>query len=131
MDYIIIFGRTYVEQILRLEAMFEKLKTAGLKLSPSKCHLFRKQIKHLVHNLRRWHCSRSRSNLPCKGLAHSEDCMQCFVCCTCYKRLIRKGFRQDCLSLAISNTGRYSLPNQENQRFLSTTGMCIRTTKNI
>ena len=49
LDDIIIFSRTYEEHILRLEAFFEKLKAAGLKLSPSKCHLFKKQIKYLGH----------------------------------------------------------------------------------
>ena len=49
MDDIIIFSRTYEEHIFCLEAVFEKLKAAGLKLSPSKCHLFKKEIKYLGH----------------------------------------------------------------------------------
>ena len=49
LDDIIIFGRTCEEHILQLEAVFEKLKAAGLKLSPSKCHLFKKLIKYLGH----------------------------------------------------------------------------------
>ena len=49
LDDINMFSRTYKEHILRLEAVFEKLKAAGLKLSPSKCHLFKKQIKYLGH----------------------------------------------------------------------------------
>ena len=53
LDDIIIFSKTYGEHILCLEAVFEKLKITGSKLSPSKCHLFRKQMKCL-------HCSRPR-----------------------------------------------------------------------
>ena len=49
LDDIIIFSKTYEEHLLRLEAVFEKLKNAGLKLSPSKCQLFRKEIKYLGH----------------------------------------------------------------------------------
>ena len=41
----------YLDDIIRLEAVFEKLKAAGLKLSQSKCHLFKKQIKYLGHIL--------------------------------------------------------------------------------
>ena len=42
LDDIIIFSKTYEEHILYLEAVFEKLQKAGLKLSPSKCKLFQK-----------------------------------------------------------------------------------------
>ena len=49
LDDIIIFSKTYEEHILRLEAVFEKLQKAGLKLSPSKCKLFQKEIKYLGH----------------------------------------------------------------------------------
>ena len=46
---IIIFSSMSEEYILQLEAVFEKLMPAGLKLSPSKCHLFKKPIKYLGH----------------------------------------------------------------------------------
>ena len=49
LDDIIIFNKTYEEHILHLEAVFEKLQKAGLKLSPSKCKLFQKEIKYLGH----------------------------------------------------------------------------------
>ena len=40
LDDVIIFSRTYEEHLERLTAVFEKLREAGLKLSPSKCHFF-------------------------------------------------------------------------------------------
>ena len=35
--------------IERLEAVFQKLAKAGLKLKPSKCEFFKKRIKYLGH----------------------------------------------------------------------------------
>ena len=49
MDDIIVFSRTPEEHIHRLRAVFEKLKAAGLKLKPSKCDFFKKEIKYLGH----------------------------------------------------------------------------------
>ena len=48
-DYIIVFSQTPEEHLVRLQAVFDKLKTAGLKLKPSKCELFKKQINYLGH----------------------------------------------------------------------------------
>ena len=49
LDDVIIFSRTYEEHLERLIAVFEKLREAGLKLSTSKCHFFRREIKYLGH----------------------------------------------------------------------------------
>ena len=49
LDDIIVFSRTPEEHIHRLRAVFEKLKAAGLKLKPSKCDFFKKEIKYLGH----------------------------------------------------------------------------------
>ena len=49
LDDIIVYSRTYEEHLVRLEAVFHKLKEAGLKLSPSKCHFLCKEIKYLGH----------------------------------------------------------------------------------
>ena len=49
LDDIIVFSRTPEEGIHRLRAVFEKLKAAGLKLNPSKCDFFKKEIKYLGH----------------------------------------------------------------------------------
>ena len=49
LDDIIVFSRTPEEHIHRLNAVFNKLKAAGLKLKPSKCDLFKQQINYLGH----------------------------------------------------------------------------------
>ena len=49
LDDIVVFSKTYEEHISRLEAVFKRLVAAGLKLAPSKCHLFQHQIRYLGH----------------------------------------------------------------------------------
>ena len=47
LDDIIIFSDTKDKHLKRLEAVFQKLAAAGLKLKPSKCFLFREEIEYL------------------------------------------------------------------------------------
>ena len=49
LDDIIIFSDTEEEHLKRLEAVFQKLCAAGLKLKPSKCFFFREEIEYLGH----------------------------------------------------------------------------------
>ena len=49
LDDIIIYSWLYEEHIVRLEAVFKKMKETGLKLSPSKCRFLCKDIKYLGH----------------------------------------------------------------------------------
>ena len=49
LDDIIVFSRTPDKHVHRLRAVFEKLKAASLKLKPSKCDFFKKEIKYLGH----------------------------------------------------------------------------------
>ena len=49
LDDIIIFSDTKEEHIKRLEAIFQKLMAAGLKLKPTKCHFFKDEIEYLGH----------------------------------------------------------------------------------
>ena len=49
LDDIIIFSDSKEEHLKRLEAVFQKLAAAGLKLKPSKCFLFREEIEYLGH----------------------------------------------------------------------------------
>ena len=49
LDDIIIFSSTPEEHLERLEAVFQKLGAAGLKLKPSKCNFFREEIQYLGH----------------------------------------------------------------------------------
>ena len=49
LDDIIIFSDTKEEHLKRLEAVFQKLCAAGLKLKPSKCFFFKEEIEYLEH----------------------------------------------------------------------------------
>lgn len=49
LDDIIVFGKTFQEHLGRLEQVFRKLHGANLKVKPSKCNLFAKQVSYLGH----------------------------------------------------------------------------------
>ena len=49
LDDIIVFSQIPEEHLVRLQVVFNKLKAVGLKLKPSKCELFWKQINYLGH----------------------------------------------------------------------------------
>ena len=46
---VIVFSKTPEEHIVRLRAVFKKFKQAGLKLKPSKCDFFRRELTYLGH----------------------------------------------------------------------------------
>ena len=48
-DDIIVFSQTVEEHISQLQTVFNRLKSAGLRLKPKKCHLFRRKVKYLGH----------------------------------------------------------------------------------
>ena len=49
LDDIVIFSKDLASHLERLEAVFQKLEKAGLKLKPSKCELFQRQLAYLGH----------------------------------------------------------------------------------
>ena len=49
LDDIIVFSDNPTDHIVRLEAVFKKLATAGLKLKPFKCFFFKEEIDYLGH----------------------------------------------------------------------------------
>ena len=49
LDDVIVFSRTIQEHLERLDIVFSKLKEAGLKLKPKKCHLFKREVLYLGH----------------------------------------------------------------------------------
>lgn len=49
LDDIIILSKTFDEHIQNLEQVFERLKTANLKMNPKKCKLLQKQVSFLGH----------------------------------------------------------------------------------
>ncbi|GFT08815.1 retrovirus-related Pol polyprotein from transposon 17.6 [Nephila pilipes] len=49
LDDIIIVGRTFEDHFRNIRRVLEKLKIANLKLNPSKCNLFRREVDYLGH----------------------------------------------------------------------------------
>ena len=48
-DDIIIFSATVDDHLQQLDEVFGRLKAAGLKLKPKKCHLFQQKVQYLGH----------------------------------------------------------------------------------
>jgi len=49
LDDIIIFGKSFEEQLARLREVFSRISSANLKLKPTKCSLFRRSVSFLGH----------------------------------------------------------------------------------
>ncbi|XP_020298020.1 uncharacterized protein LOC109862393, partial [Pseudomyrmex gracilis] len=49
LDDIVVFGKSFEEEVTNLKKVFLRLRAANLKLNPKKCNLFRKQVKYLGH----------------------------------------------------------------------------------
>ena len=49
LDDVIVFGSTIAKSIERLTCVLDRFRDAGLKLKPSKCHLFQKEVAYLGH----------------------------------------------------------------------------------
>lgn len=48
-DDVLVFSRTLVDHMQHLHAVIERLRRAGLKLKPSKCHFIWKEVEYLDH----------------------------------------------------------------------------------
>ena len=48
-DDIIVKGEDVASSLAHLREVFRRIRTAGLKLNPSKCELFRREITYLGH----------------------------------------------------------------------------------
>ena len=49
LDDVIVYGRSFGEELKRLEEVFSCFASAGLKLKPSKCMLFQTSVTYLGH----------------------------------------------------------------------------------
>ena len=49
LDDTIVYGKTFLEELERLEEVFVRFESAGLKLKPGKCVLFQKSVAYLGH----------------------------------------------------------------------------------
>ena len=51
LDDIVVFSDSKAEHVKQLAAVFERLQEHSLKLKPSKCNFFRKEINYLGHRV--------------------------------------------------------------------------------
>ena len=49
LDDVIVLGSTFEEELVRIDEVFSRLKSAKLKLKPSKCSLFQHDVEFLGH----------------------------------------------------------------------------------
>ncbi|KAG8198200.1 hypothetical protein JTE90_015298 [Oedothorax gibbosus] len=49
LDDIVIVGKEFNDHLINIRKVLTKLRYAGLKLSLSKCHFFRREVKYLGH----------------------------------------------------------------------------------
>jgi transposase InsO family protein len=49
LDDVVVFGKTFDEVLERVERVFSRFHQYGMKLRPSKCHLFKRKINYLGH----------------------------------------------------------------------------------
>jgi transposase InsO family protein len=49
LDDVVVHSQTFEEHLDRLSEVFERLQAYGLKLKPSKCHLFKQRLAYLGH----------------------------------------------------------------------------------
>ena len=54
LDDSIIFSETFETHLERINMVFERLRSAGLKLKASKCELFRPEVSFLGHTIVRF-----------------------------------------------------------------------------
>ena len=53
LDDIIVLGRSFEEHLANLQAVFDRLREAGLKLKPSKCAFLQSEVQYLGHKITR------------------------------------------------------------------------------
>ena len=49
LDDVIVIGANFESHLHRLQEVLDRLRSAGLKLKPSKCHLFQTEVRYLGH----------------------------------------------------------------------------------
>ena len=49
LDDVIVFGKTFEEELQRLREVLQRMRDANLKLNPKKCRLFKKEVEYLGH----------------------------------------------------------------------------------
>jgi hypothetical protein len=67
LDDVVVFSQDVTTHLSRLQEVFDRLRRAGLKLKPEKCHLFKKQVNYLGHVVDEYRQTRRRYRLSRNG----------------------------------------------------------------
>ena len=88
LDDIIVHARTLKAELERLRSVFTRLREAGFKLSPKKCHLFKKFVAFLGHVVSEEGVSTDpeKINAVCEWpTPTSASTLRSFLCSYCHR----------------------------------------------
>ena len=97
LDDIIVFSRSISEHLSKLREVFSRLKQAGLKVKPSKCHLLQKSVHYLGHILSARGVETDPGKIKCIADWPVPTCpreLKQFLGLASYYRRFVKGFAQ-------------------------------------
>jgi len=73
LDDILVMGKTFEEHLDNLFQVFSRLRQAGLRLKPRKCHLARRRVFYLGYVV----SSEGINARPCQGVSCEALCYSC------------------------------------------------------
>ena len=95
LDDIIIFSKTIQDHLTRLAEVLTRLRSAGLKLKPSKCHLLRESVHYLGHVVSRRGVETDPAKIECIAewpIPSNAKELKQFLGLTSYYRRFVRGF---------------------------------------
>ena len=98
LDDICIYSKTFEEHLKHLDIVFTRLRQHNLKLKPTKCHMFQKEVQYLGHVLSADGISTSQDKVkaiidwpvPCSGthLLANLNPQKIFILLSVYTNLL-------------------------------------------
>ena len=94
LDNIIVLGNTFDNHLQKLEAVFQLLHKAGLKLKPSKCSFFQQEVQYLGHIVSQEGVSPDPSKVEkvfkCPILSSTQEVQQFLGFASYYRQFIQE-----------------------------------------
>ena len=125
LDDVIIFSRTEEEHLEQLHVVFDRFREHGLKLTPSKCKVFKTEINYLAHHVSKRGVLPSKKNLEAIAQCLPPDTytkVKSFVGLVGHYRCFIKGFTNIAAPLYDLTSGENKDKKSEHLR-LTTRGM--------